>query len=188
MKIDPKTLNLVVPVETDTGTIYIHSTPIRRETFKEYFLVLSKTLNMIYTEGLHSATGPRVAALMLQKVSEESGVWESVKNGLMNEIRRLSNAWVLTENGWQLIPLEACLSQGYLSAEDVEEAEGFIVFFTCIYHIHRRSEVRSFLQPMESMWGVSATLLTSMEYRDSLPTSTEEETFLPTVKASSIPG
>src|ERR1017187_2795821 len=106
-----KSLNLVCPVETEGGTIYIHSTPIRKETFKEYFLILSKTLNQLYAEGVSQITGPRIAALMLKKIAEEDGTWETVgkrigiKDGLMNEIKRLSNVVLATEQGWKTIPV-----------------------------------------------------------------------------------
>lgn len=188
MKIDPKTLNLIVPVETDGGTVHIHSVPIRRETFKKYFLILSKTLNSIYAEGLHAVAGPRIASMMLQKVAAESGISDAVQLELMNEIRRLSNAVVSTPEGWQLVPLQDCVKRGFLTEDEVEEAEGFIVFFTCICHIHRKNEISAFLQPMRDMWDVSTTLSKASEYRASLPTLTETETFSPTVAASSIPG
>ncbi len=188
MKIDPKNLNLVVPIDTDNGVVHVHSAPIRREVFKQYFLILSKTLNAIYAEGLHHVTGPRIAAMMLQKLAEEAGVWESVRDGLMAEIRRLSNAQVLTADGWKSVPLEMCVAQGYLTVDEVEEAEGFIVFFTCIYHIHRKNEISAFLQPMREMWEVLTTSLNSTEYRASLPISTETETFSLTTPASLVPG
>ncbi len=139
MKIEPKSLNLVVPIETESGVVHVHSAPIRRETFKQNFLILSKTMSAIYEEGLHNVAGPRIAAMMLQKIAEEAGekVWEAVQNGVMAEIRRLSNALVLTPDGWKSVPLETCVAQGYLTGDEVEEAEGFIVFFTCISHIHR---------------------------------------------------
>lgn len=189
MKLDPKTLNLIVPVETESGeTVYVHSMPIRRETFKRFFLVLSKTLNELYAQGLQGVAGPRVAGLMLQKVAEDLGAWDDVQNGLINEIRRLSNVQVLGPDGWKSLPLHDCLIKGILTEEEVEEAEGFIVFFTCIWHVHKKKEVSEFLRPMRIMWGTSTTSLNVSEYRASLPILTETETFLPTVALSSIPG
>ena len=42
MKIDRR-LNLVQPIETGSGTVYLHSVPLSREVWETYFLVLSKT-------------------------------------------------------------------------------------------------------------------------------------------------
>ena len=75
MKIDKK-LNLVIPIETDDGTLYVHSMPIRREIFDTYFLVLSKTFAAIHGEGLGEIAGPRVAALILKKIAMDTGMWE----------------------------------------------------------------------------------------------------------------
>lgn len=189
MKIS-KDLNLVVPVKTEAGTFYVHSTPILYETFKRYFLVLSKTLNRIHAEGIQ-IVGPRVAALMLEEIAKEMGQWEGVagvENGLMNEISRLSNVIMPTERGWQSIPLDTAFKQGHLTAQEVHEVGGFIIFFTCVWHIHKRSEVEAFLELMVKIWGTQVSLLSCMEYRDSLPTLTETEIFVPTVKQSSIPG
>ena len=179
MKLD-KNLYLVVPIETDDGTAYVHSAPIRRETFKEYFLPLSETLNAIYARGLHTVAGPRIAGLMLRKIGGEE-----IKP-LLDEIYRLSNVSVLGDRGWQSLGLADAAAQGYLDQDQVEEAEGFIVFFTCIWHVHRKSEVSSFLQPMRDLWDVQTTLMTLTEYRASLPISTEIETLAPP-PPSSIP-
>lgn len=193
MEIDKKTLNLVVPVSTDNGTAYIHSTPIRREVFREHFLVLSKTLNSMYAEGVSQVTGPRIAALMLEKISKEDGIWETdgaiigVKDSLINEIRRLSNVILSTSEGWKTIPLMDAVNQGKLEIEDVEEAEGFIVFFTCISRIHKRKEVLTFLGPMAKLWNTQSTLLNVTEYIASLPTLKTEETLAPEVPTLSIP-
>jgi len=190
MRID-KSLNLVVPVETEAGTLYVHSAPIRVETFKCHFLVLSKTLSAMYEEGIGRSLGPRVASLMLQKIAAETGVWggeTGVENSLLAEIRRLSNVIVPTASGWQSLPLVDAAKQGHLTALEVEEAEGFIVFFTCIYHLHKRKDLHSFMAPMSTLWDTESTSLSSTEYRDSLPILTETETFAPTVPQSSVPG
>lgn len=193
MEIDKKTLNLVVPVSTDNGTVYVHSCPVRREVFREHFLVLSKTLNQLYSEGVSRLTGPRIAALMLEKIAKDDGIWETVgdrigvKDSLMNEIRRLSNVILSTSEGWKTIPLMDAVKQGKLDIEDVEEAEGYIVFFTCISHIHKRKEVLAFLAPMAELWDTQSTSLNVTEYIDSLPTLKTEETLAPEVPQSLIP-
>lgn len=189
IKID-KALNLVVPIETEShGTVYVHSTPIRTETFKRYFLLISKTLNSIYSEGLHTVAGPRVASLMLQSVAGERGEdgAPTQADELLAEIRRLTMVQIWGDNGWESVMLDVVKSRGLLSEDEADEAEGFIVFFTCIYHVHRKTEISAFLQPMQTLWGTQTTSLNATEYRASLPILTPLETFTPTASASSIP-
>ena len=71
MKIN-RALNLVIPVELESGTVYIHSTPISREVFEEFYLVISKTFTRIFTEGLGAIGGARIANLMLRDVAKET--------------------------------------------------------------------------------------------------------------------
>jgi hypothetical protein len=147
----------------------------------------------MYAEGVSQVTGPRIAALMLEKISKEDGIWETdgaiigVKDSLINEIRRLSNVILSTSEGWKTIPLMDAVNQGKLEIEDVEEAEGFIVFFTCISRIHKRKEVLTFLGPMAKLWNTQSTLLNVTEYIASLPTLKTEETLAPEVPTLSIP-
>jgi hypothetical protein len=92
MQIDEQ-LNLIVPVDRANGTtVWIHASPISREVFQKYWLVLSKAFSGMYAEGLGSIAGPRIAALMLRRVAEEMEIgrgiteWnkpDGVENGLM---------------------------------------------------------------------------------------------------------
>ncbi|MES2048853.1 MAG: hypothetical protein V4447_10660 [Pseudomonadota bacterium] len=190
MKID-KSLNLVCPIETESGIIYVHSTPLRREVFEKYCLVIAKTFAVIYNEGMNLIAGPRVAAMMLKQLAIEASVWEGaegVENGLMAEIYRLSNVLVITDQGWRSIPLVEAIKQGYLSENDVSEIEGSIVFFICVSAMHKRSQQATVLNSACSLWETEVTFLSCTEYRDSLPISTETETFVETVTQSSLPG
>ena len=132
MKID-KRLNLVTEVQTDEGTVFVHSMPISSEVFEKYFLVISKTFAAIIGEGLSFVSGPRVAALMLKKIATDLGVWDGkdgVNNGLMAEIRRLSNVVMPTENGWKTYPLQDVIDKGMLDESDIAEVEGLIAFLS----------------------------------------------------------
>lgn len=185
-----KALNLVVPVESDAGTIYVHSTPLRREVFEKYFLVISKTFSAIYSEGLSVISGPRIALLMLRKIAVDAGVWDGVggvENGLLNEIRRISNVLVPTESGWALRPFQDVLSSGLLSEDEIDEVEGTIVFFICASAIHRKADLGRMLDHLQELWGTQTTLLNCTEFKSSLPTLTAPETTPETVKQSSIP-
>jgi len=188
MKID-KRLNLVVQVETGEGVIYVHSTPVSREVFEQYFLVISKTFAAIISEGLSFISGPRVAALMLKKIATEAGVWEGrdgVSNGLMAEIRRLSNVVIPSETGWRTVPLQDAIDKKLLDEADVAEVEGLITFFICASAMSRKNEIRSVLERM-ALWGSSITSLNSTEFAASLPTSTPEETSALPENTSSVP-
>jgi len=174
MRLDKK-LNLVFPVETDAGTIYVHSTPISREVFERYFLVVSKAFAAIYGEGLQLIAGPRVAYLMLKKIAEDRGEWDGadgVHNGLIAEIRRLTNVVVSTDRGWRPIPYHIAVEHGQLDEQDVAEVEGMLCFFTCASAMHLRSQLTAILAGMTSLWGAQTTSLTCTEYAASLTTST----------------
>ena len=89
-----KNLNLIIPVRTEKGNGWIHATPISKEVFKEHFFILGKTFSAMFSDGLGVVAGPRVAFLMLEKISCDSGIWEGdkgVRNTLVNEIIRLAN-------------------------------------------------------------------------------------------------
>lgn len=173
-------LNLVLPVDTERGEIYVHSTPISREVFERHFLVLSKTFAAIYQEGLTVTAGPRVAALMLRQIATDMGVWEGpdgVENGLVAEIRRLTN--VITpkeEGGYQILPYHDALRQKLLDADDVSEIEGVLSFFTVVSQMHRPNDLVTILAGMGSLWGVQTTLSNSTEFASSLPISTTAAT------------
>jgi hypothetical protein len=188
MRID-KRLNLVTEVQTENGTMFVHSAPISREVFEKYFLVISKTFAAIISEGLSFISGPRIAALMLKKVATDSGVWEGndgVNRGLMAEIRRLSNVSMPSDNGWKSVPFQDVIDKGLMDEADVAEVEGLIAFFICASAMSRRVEIQSVLDRL-SMWGSSTTLLNSTEYAGSLPILTPEPISVETGKISSVP-
>lgn len=177
MKINRK-LNLVTTVSGESGLVHFHSTPISVELFERYFLPISKTFAAIYQEGLSITAGPRVAALMLRKVSEDMGVWEGpegVKDGLMEEIKRLTLVLANTGKGWQMLPIDVAVAQNLIDPEDVTEALGGIVFFTLASSVHKRTMVKGVLNSMCGLWGQEVTLQTATEYLASLRTSTPVE-------------
>jgi hypothetical protein len=189
MRID-QNLNLVVPIERESGTIYVHSTPISPAVFETYFLEIGKAFAAIMQQGLGIHAGPRVAYLMLKRISEASGTWAGqggVEHGLMNEIRRLSNVAMPGEKGWHAIPLEDALKRKYLDPEDIAEAEGAIVFFILVSAMIRKMDRAEFLERACGLWRMQVVSLNCTAYAASLETSTETEPFTETVKASSLP-
>ena len=188
MKIDSK-LNLVTEVETENGSIFVHSTPISREVFEKYFLTISKTFASIISEGLSFISGPRVAAMLLKKIATEQGAWDGrdgVEAGLMAEIRRLSNVIMPSSTGWQTVPFQDAISRQLLDQDDIAEVEGLICFFICASAMSRKTEIKGVLERMR-LWGSSITLLNSTAFAASLPISTETETSTPTENTLSAP-
>lgn len=189
MRIDKK-LNLVIPVNYEKGgNIYIHSTPISRDVFEQYFLVISKTFSALYAHGLSAIAGPRISYLMLKKTAEDLGMWEGptgVKAGLLNEIFRLTNVSIPGKEGWKSLPLYTVIAKEMLDEDTIAEIEGQLVFFTCISTMHKREDIPTFLEPI-GLWGSETTSLDATEFTTSLKTLTEAENIGETETTSSVP-
>lgn len=171
-----KRLNLVVPVERDDGsTLHIHAMPLATEVFQRYFLPISKTFARLYAEGIASIAGGRVAAMMLRQVAEEMGKTEDVEQGLLEEIKRLSNVLVLTPQGWKTEMLHNALARGLVTPDEWEEAEGAVVFFIVASAMHKRTTLPGILAGLAQLWGAQATPLNCTEYAASLRTSTKAD-------------
>jgi hypothetical protein len=193
MKIN-RAMNLIVPVETELGTAYIHSTPISKEIYKEHFLILSKTFARIFSEGLGVVAGPRIAYMMLEEVSTEKGVWDEadgVRNTLVNEIIRLSNlVYPVEGKGWETKPLDVALDSGIV---DLDEVIGELVFFTCVSVINKPDQARGLMEAVAGLWNSATTSLGLMAWIDSLaiskpPASSGETASTSSVKSStSVP-
>lgn len=184
MRIDRRTLNLIVPVTREDGaTVYVHSAPIAEDMFDLYYKPIARTFNQIYSGGYGITAGPRIANRLLRDVSVDLGVWEDqkgvdgrpvpgVKSGLMNEIYRLTNVLAVGEKGWETVPYQEAVARGLLDAADASEVEGAIVFFTVASAMHRREQRAEVLAGAALLWSAQITSLNSTEYMNSLPTST----------------
>ncbi|HET8689767.1 MAG TPA: hypothetical protein VFM18_24445 [Methanosarcina sp.] len=186
MKIN-KQLNLVVPIDSEEGEIYFYSSPIHREVFKKYSLVICKAFTELLQNGLET-TGAQIAANHLEEVAISMGKWEGehgVKNGLMEEIARLTNVLVLTDEGWDTVPVNLALSRGFISEDDWEEAKQRIVFFTLVSVMTPPAVRNDLCLIMNSTWGTQTGLWTAMEFINSLQTSTNAKNTKK--KQSSVP-
>ena len=164
-------LNLVIPVSTDSGTAFLHSQPISRETFERYWKVLARTHAAFFSQGLGIVSGPSVAVLMLKDVAEEMGVWggsDGVQNGLLNEMRRLTNLIVPGQD-----PIPLANAAGKVSDEDLRDAEGALVFFTCVSAVNKRNQVQGMIEAAGRLWDFRPELSTATELAGSLRISTE---------------
>ena len=165
MKIS-RNLNLIIPVRTEKGNGWIHATPISKEVFKEHFFILSKTFSAIFSEGLGVVAGPRIACLMLERISSDMNIWDGekgVRNTLVNEIIRLANlVYPVEGKGYDTLPLDMALERGIVEFDDVA---GELVFFTCV------SSINTPEQTEQMMLAVSRTSSLSLtEWIASLPT------------------
>ena len=185
MKIDKK-LNVVLSV--DCG--YVHSSPIPTHTFEKNFLPISKTFSAVYQSGLSFVAGPRVASMMLKKISVDDGVWngpDGVNNTLMTEIRKLTYVIKPGKNGWEEVPFWLAIDQGLLSDEEISEVENELVFFTLASSMHKKSELTEILHGMTKFWGGQTTSQGYTEFARSLPISITTENTGEKEVASSIP-
>lgn len=186
-----KALNLVIPIDWEKGgQIFVHSTPISREVFEQYFLVISKTFAAIFSQGLGAVAGPRIAYLMLKKTAEDMGLWagpSGVGVGLINEIIRLSNVSMPTAKGWKSIPLQSAIDKGMIDDETLADIEGELSFFTCVSVMNKRSQVEPIMDTVNGLWGSQTTSLTSTEFMNSLTTLIETGNFGEMEITSSVP-
>ncbi len=173
MKIS-RNLNLIIPVRTEKGNGWIHATPISKEVFKEHFFILSKTFSAIFSEGLGVVAGPRIACLMLERISSDMNIWDGekgVRNTLVNEIIRLANlVYPVEGKGYDTLPLDMALERGIVEFDDVA---GELVFFTCVSSINTPEQTEQTEQMMlavSGMWNSRTSSLSLTEWIASLPT------------------
>ena len=190
MKLNQK-LNFVIPIECEVGEILVHATPISREVFERYYMEIAKTFAEIYTGGLGIAAGPRVAKMVLKKVSTDMGTWDGptgVESGLLAEIRRLANAIVpIAAGGWEVVSLHEAISKGVINPDDAAEVDNALTFFTVASVMHKRADAAAILEGAGRLWGARVELLNSTELKNSLQTSTAPASTGEMAKPSSIP-
>ncbi|HBE5562853.1 TPA: hypothetical protein KMB20_004727 [Escherichia coli] len=166
-----KNLNLIIPVRTEKGNGWIHATPISKEVFKEHFFILGKTFSAMFSDGLGVVAGPRVAFLMLEKISCDSGIWEGdkgVRNSLVNEIIRLANlVYPVEGKGYDTIPLDMALEREII---DLDEVAGELVFFTCVSSINSPEQAKGTMDVVNGIWSTQCSSLNLTEWIASLPT------------------
>ncbi|HGG6426263.1 TPA: hypothetical protein ACJG67_002777 [Salmonella enterica subsp. enterica serovar Kottbus] len=166
-----RNLNLIVPVQTEKGKAWIHATPISKEVFKEHFFILSKTFSAIFSEGLGVVAGPRIAFLMLERISRDSNAWEGdkgVRNTLVNEVIRLANlVYPVEGKGYDTIPLDMALERELV---DLDEVAGELIFFTCVSLINTPEQAQDTMEMVNGIWSTQCSSLSLTDWIASLPT------------------
>ncbi|EPT1451488.1 hypothetical protein ACVOZ6_003061 [Escherichia coli] len=166
-----KNLNLIIPVRTEKGNGWIHATPISKEVFKEHFFILGKTFSAMFSDGLGVVAGPRIAFLMLERISRDSNAWEGdkgVRNTLVNEVIRLANlVYPVEGKGYDTIPLDMALEREII---DLDEVAGELVFFTCVSSINSPEQAKGTMDVVNGIWSTQCSSLNLTEWIASLPT------------------
>lgn len=192
MRIDKK-LNLVISVYNDDGDetanppkpptlrAVVHSTPITAETFDTYFEPIARVFAEMqrYT----SISAPKIADKLLRKVSTAMGVWESdsgsgrvgVKEGLVEEIHRLTNVLAPSKGGWRELMYQEAQDTDVLSPREAGEVEAMLIFFTVGSHMYPLQDARVALDGAASLRGARVEYSSFMELKASLRTSTAVE-------------
>lgn len=172
-----KKLNLVLPVETEAGKIWVHSVPLSREVFESNYLLLTKTLANMYANGIGPAFGPRIARLALKDVAKEMNEEEDISVPLLNEIHRLTNFLMPSTNGsgWQTVPMSEVIQKKLIDEQIISEVENAIIYFIVASAVHLKSELQMALQGLKTNWKAQTISSTVTEFGSSLTTSTPPE-------------
>jgi len=179
MKISKK-LDLVVTVDApDGGQFHIYSTPISRIVFEQFYDELGAVFTKLFGEAgsAHVAlSAPQLAYAALKKISTDKGTWDQVKNGLINEIGRLTTVLHAGDKGWQQTTYDQAIKTKLLDEDTESEVMSALIFFTSIVWVAPKGLAQGFLEMASALrqWELTSSGIT--EYLSSLPTSTETET------------
>ena len=167
-------LNLVISVERSDGvTVYVHSTPISRDVFKQFYRVIWKTFTALYENGAQGAiTSTRVAGMMLREFAAQQGQAQAVETGLFAEIRRLSDVIVPSDRGWVTAPFYDAVERGVIDADDMDEVENIVSFFIVNSAMLKKRERDAILTDRAENLGWRTTSSNSTAFAASLTTST----------------
>jgi hypothetical protein len=167
-----KKLNLVAHMEdTAMGDVHIHSTPIMRVTFEQYYAPLARAFTRIFATPIAHASGPSVARLVIRDEAIATGTWEGesgVKQGLFAEMRRLTHVIAPQDGGWKYTPLDEAKK---LDGDDMAQIENYLSFFTVAYCIQGKKEFRETLAIASSIWPLELVSSSVMDYVAGLQTS-----------------
>ena len=176
MQIDDQ-WNLVITVN---DTVRIFHVPISKAVFEANFRILSATKADIFGNGNQYAflSGLNVAALTLKDVgrrlakqfNEDEGS-DSGAAALLAELRRCSTVLVPSATGYEILPLSSALSAKAISAEDWEDAENQLVFFTSAVWLTPRKTRREAAKVLADIMSCSLTSSNAEEYASGLRTS-----------------
>ena len=166
-------LNIVLPpFQTKDGTAYVHSVPIGRATFETCYRPMARAMSSIITEGIGPITGPSVAALILQQEADAIGEGETVKSGVMLDIKR--NTTLIFADKADQLPYAVAMQRNVLDEDQQSEVENLLVYFTLVSWIRLPPDLASRLglDGLRQLWNVQTISLDSTAFMSSLKTST----------------
>lgn len=175
MQLDRR-LNIVLPIERGSDTLYVHATPISRAIFETYYLVLAKAWSALVGHGLNTAAAPGVALLLLRETAQAMDRWQGangIEQGLLPEIFRLTNVLMPSPQGYQVVPFEEVRRNKSIDDDDLAEVENILVFFTLASVVPPKRDREGIIVGIAAVWNAQTTSSNSTEYLNSLPTLKE---------------
>lgn len=174
MKIN-KSLNLVSKVVSDDGTImHVHSAPITLDLFDAHADVLEDTFSHYVVNQERLRLAARRSHKRMLSIAERMGKLDEVKNGLLPEVRRLTNVAMFAKGKWQDLGYQEVYDRQFLDPETLDEIEGRIAFFTAASHLFPRQERETWMTGALGLWGAQITSLDFTAYLNFLVTSTAD--------------
>ncbi|WP_430229713.1 hypothetical protein [Paraburkholderia tropica] len=186
-------------VYEDVVRIHAFHTPVSKAVFDQNFCLLASTKAAMEGKGRQylMSAGPRIAALTLRdegrkdaesrgNVDDNGNPNEDDVRAFFAEIKRLTTILCPGQTGWEMLPVDLAISGGKIDAEDWEEVESAIVFFTCHYSMAKKADRKRIAQATATFLRASTTHSPLSAYLASLPNSTPAETSAPKA-ASSVP-
>jgi hypothetical protein len=186
-------------VSEDVVRVWAYHTPISKVVFDANFRILAATKAALESKGGQylASVGPRIAALTLRdeglldaesrgKTDENGNLRDDEVRALFAELKRLTMILCAGPNGWNMVPVDQAIAGGVMDAEDWEEVEASIVFFTCLSSMARKANRARIAQATAFHLKASITSLPASEYLNSLPRLTQDATSAPKA-ASSVP-
>jgi hypothetical protein len=164
--------------------MYAYHIPISRAVFELNYRLIGGTLAMLQSKSVGTNVVD-VATLALKDVgrrdAREWGLPEelSIEDGgmavpLLAELKRLTYIIAPTPTGYQSMDVTLALGRKVISAEDWEETEAALVFFTCGFSTKRRNLAQVAADLASPLMG-SITSLLPTEWAASLATSPAAE-------------
>jgi hypothetical protein len=163
-----KNLNIIIPVDTPSGEMKVHSMPISMAAYEANYKLLALTHSDLQLLGVKTA--PSVAGLTMADLANEYGLTKSYQ-ALMAEIHRLTNVCVPTKNGFEQMPLQDVIDSNLIDEESVKYIEGRLIFFTLIRWLYPPKFRTEFVDMIKIVWGLDSTPLAITAYANSLMTS-----------------
>jgi hypothetical protein len=179
--------------------IHAFHAPVSKAVFDQNFALLASTKAAMEGKGRQylMSAGPRIAALTLRaeglrdaedrgRVDDKGNPKDDEVKAFFAELRRLTTILCPGHGGWEMLPVDLAISGGKIDAEDWEEVESAIVFFTCHYSMAKKADRKRISQATASFLKASTTPSPLSVWIASLPSSTPAATSAHKA-ASSVP-